>query len=93
MVSPRSRTSLGDHFERFGVDVDSSNRRVGTVRGQRDRLRPDAAACLEHARTCRITGVVVQQLDERVRLIPQSFGLAGGIAVNVPLHSFRSLIA
>ena len=69
--------------ERRLRDVDRGDDRAGTVAGQRHRLRAHAAAGLEHAAAVRVAGVVVQQLDQRGRLVEQSLALAGVVAVDV----------
>ncbi len=48
----------------------------GELRDERDRLRADAAARLEHAAARRVVGVVVQQFDERARLVVEPLALA-----------------
>ena len=83
---PASATRASACASESARDVDRREPRVGAVRGQRDRLGPDAAAGLEHAGTGRVGGVVVEQIDERTRLIEQAGVRVLVVAVDVAGH-------
>ncbi len=72
-------TWASDSAER-SIDV---MRASGLLRDERDRLRADAAAGLEHAAPRGVARVVVEQLDERPGLVVQPLRFALVIAVDV----------
>jgi hypothetical protein len=72
--------SLG---ERVRGDVDRHESRTRALPGQGDRLRADAAAHFEDDAPGGVSGVGVQQLDQRAGLIMQALVLPRVVAVHV----------
>ena len=73
---------LGD---RLCGDINRREARIGAPLGQGDRLGADAAPNLEHPAPARVSGVGMQQVDQRTGLILQALVLPQVIAVYIRL--------
>src|SRR5207247_4265678 len=83
-VGEAGRVDLRFGFrERVDGDVDGRDARAGTVAGERDRLRAGPAPGFEHGAAFGVRGVVMEEIDETVRLVLQANALALIVAVHV----------